>query len=226
MSFWNLNNKNLGIDLGTTSILVVLESKGIVVNEPSIIAVERGTNKIIALGKEAKDMIGKTPEKIEALRPLMHGGIADLKATELLVKNVMNKLETTEHLGNPQIVINTHIGMTEVEKRVVLKVVSDAGAKDVYLIEEPIAAALGAGLDIYSTEGNMIVDLGGGTTETAIISLGKIVACDSLRVAGEDLDQNIIDFVRKKLNVEIGKNAAERVKIEIGYAKPIVEKLI
>ena len=216
MSFWNLNNKNLGIDLGTTSILVISEFKGIVVNEPSI----------VALGKDAKEMIGKTPEKIEALRPLKHGGIADLKATEMLVKSVIDKLDETEKLGNPQIVINTHIGMTEVEKRAILRVVKDTGAKNVYLIEEPLAAALGAGIDIDSLEGNMIVELGGGTTETAVISSGQIVTCDSLRIAGEDLDENIIDYVKKKLNVEIGKNAAEKIKIEIGYAKPVVNKKI
>ncbi len=226
MSFWNLNNKNLGIDLGTTSILVISEFKGIVVNEPSIIAVEKKTNKIVALGKDAKEMIGKTPEKIEALRPLKHGGIADLKATEMLVKSVIDKLDETEKLGNPQIVINTHIGMTEVEKRAILRVVKDTGAKNVYLIEEPLAAALGAGIDIDSLEGNMIVELGGGTTETAVISSGQIVTCDSLRIAGEDLDENIIDYVKKKLNVEIGKNAAEKIKIEIGYAKPVVNKKI
>lgn len=226
MSFWNLNSKNIGIDLGTASILVAVQSKGIIINEPSIIAVEKDTNRILAVGNDAKEMLGKTHDKIEALRPLQHAGIADLKATEMLVKTIVKSVAEEQNIGMFKIVINTHIGMTEVEKRAVLKVVYDAGAKEAYIIEEPIAAALGANMDIYSAEGSMVVDLGAGTTETAIISLGKIVSCDSLRLAGDDLDENIIEYVRKKLNVEIGKNAAERIKIEIGYAKPIVNRKI
>ncbi len=226
MGFLNFNSKNIGIDLGTASILVVVEDKGICINEPSIIAVEKKTNKIVAVGNDAKETIGKTPQKIEALRPLQHAGIADLKATEMIVKNIIKRIDENENIGNPKIVINLHIGMTELEKIAVLKVIKDMGIKEVYVIDEPIAAALGANIDIFSSEGKMIVDLGAGTTETAIISLGKIVACDSLRIAGDDLDECIIEYIKKNFNLEIGKNAAEKIKIEIGYAKPIVGKNI
>lgn len=220
MSLFGLHSKNIGVDLGTDSILVTLQSKGILINEPAIIAIEQDTSKIVAVGKEAKEMIGKTPDKIDALRPLKHAGIADLKATEMIVKDIIKRIGKTENIGTPKIVINVHIGMTEVEKRAVLKLVYDTGAKEAYLVEEPIAAALGANLDIYSPEGTMVVDLGAGTTEVAVIALGKIVACDFIKMAGDDLDQNIIDYIKKNMNVEIGKNAAEKIKKEIASTRP------
>lgn len=171
-------------------------------------------------------MIGKTPEKIEALRPLEHAGIANLKATEMIVSDIIHRLDKSDNIGRPEVLINVHIGMTEVEKRAVLKLVSDTGAKGAYLIEEPIAAALGANLDIYSSEGSMIVDLGCGTTEMAVISLGKIVSSDSLRIAGDDLDKNIMEYVKKNLGLEIGKNAAEKIKIDISSAKPVLGRKV
>lgn len=226
MRFFKLHGKRIGIDLGTESILVVIKSKGIVINEPAIIAIEKGSNSIVAVGNEAKEMIGKTPEKIEALRPLEHAGIANLRATEMIVKDIIDRLDKTEDIGRPDVLINVHVGITEVEKRAILKLVSDTGAREACFIEEPIAAALGANLDVYSPEGSMVVDLGSGTTETAVISLGKIVSSDSLRIAGDDFDKNIIDYVKRNLSVEIGKNAAERIKIEIASAKPILGKKI
>lgn len=224
MRFLKFHGKRIGIDLGTESILVVIKSKGIVINEPSIIAIEKMSNDIVAVGNEAKEMIGKTPDKIEALRPLKHAGIADLTATELIIKDIIDRLDKSDNIGKPEVVINVHVGMTDVEKRAILKLVSDTGVKSVFFIEEPIAAALGANLDVYSSEGSMIVDLGSGTTEMAVISLGKIITGDSLRIAGDDLDKNIIDYIKKSLGVEIGKNAAEKIKIEISSAKPILGK--
>lgn len=182
--------------------------------------------KLLLFGNEAKEMIGKTPEKIEALRPLKHAGIANLKATEMIVSDIMHRLDKSDNIGRPEVLINVHVGMTEVEKRAVLKLVSDTGAKGAYLIEEPIAAALGANLDIYSSEGSMIVDLGCGTTEMAVISLGKIVSSDSLRIAGDDLDKNIMEYVKKNLGLEIGKNAAEKIKIDISSAKPVLGRKV
>ncbi len=182
--------------------------------------------KLLLFGNEAKEMIGKTPEKIEALRPLEHAGIANLKATEMIVSDIMHRLDKSDNIGRPEVLINVHVGMTEVEKRAVLKLVSDTGAKGAYLIEEPIAAALGANLDIYSSEGSMIVDLGCGTTEMAVISLGKIVSSDSLRIAGDDLDKNIMEYVKKNLGLEIGKNAAEKIKIDISSAKPVLGRKV
>ncbi|MCI8290933.1 MAG: rod shape-determining protein [Clostridia bacterium] len=226
MRFFKLHSKRIGIDLGTESILVVMKEKGIVINEPAIIAIEKGSSAIVAVGNEAKEMIGKTPEKIEALRPLKHGGIANLKATEMIVKDIIDRLDKTQNIGRPVVLINVHVGITEVEKRAILKLVSDTGAREANFVEEPIAAALGANLDVYSPEGSMVVDLGSGTTETAVISLGKIVSSDSIKIAGDDLDENIIDYVKRNFNIEIGKNAAEKVKIEIASAKPILGKKV
>lgn len=225
MNFFGGHNRDIGIDLGTESILVAVKSKGIVINEPAIIAVDKKNNSILAVGEEAKNMIGKTPDRIVPLKPLKHAGIADLNATEMIIKDIMNRLKK-EAIVNPRVLINVHVGMTEVERRAVLRAVSSTGARSVYLIEETLAAALGAGLDIYSVNGCMIVDLGGGTTEVAAIALGKIVTCDSLRIAGNDLDNDIIEYVRKKKSVEIGKNAAEKIKMEIGTTKPLVNQKV
>ena len=226
MSFLRLHSKNIGIDLGTASILVVLEGKGICINEPAIVAVRQKQQTVLAIGHEAKEMIGRTPNEIRPLSPLQHAGISDLKAAEMIVKNVIKRLERTEEIGMPKIVINVHVGMTEVEKRAVLKLIYDVGAREAYLVEEPIAAALGANLDVYSPEGTMVVDIGAGMTEVAVMALGKIVSSDALRIAGDDLDQNIMDYIKKNLKVEIGKNAAERIKIEIASAKPRVNQKI
>lgn len=222
MRFLKLYGKRIGIDLGTESILVSVKSEGIVINEPAIIAIEKTSNAVLAVGNEAKDMIGKTPDKIDALRPLNHAGIANLKATEMIVQDIINRLDKLYNVGRPEVLINVHAGITELEKRAVLKLVSDTGARSAGIVEEPIAAAIGAGLDIYTPEGNMVVDLGSGVTETAVMSLGKIVTSDSIKVAGDDFDEAIIDFIKKRMNIEVGKNAAEKIKIELISTKPVV----
>lgn len=226
MNLFNFHSKRIGIDLGTESILAVVKSKGIVINEPAIIAIEKQTNDILAVGNEAKDMIGKTPDKIEALRPLEHASIANLNATEMIVKDIINRLDKIENIGKPEVLMNIHIGITDVEKRALLSLISETGARDAFFVEEPIAAALGANLDIYSPEGCMIVDLGSGVTETAVISLGEIVSSNSIRMAGDDLNQAIIDYAKKKLNFEIGINAAEKIKIEMASAEPALGRKI
>lgn len=225
MNFFKFHGKDVGIDLGTSSILVVLKEKGIIKNEPAIIAIEKKTNDIVAVGNEAKQMIGKTPEKIEALRPLKHGGIANLNATEMIVRQIIEELQIEENIGSPRVLINLHIGMTEVEKRAVLKLVLATGAKEIYFVEETLAAAIGAGLDVSSPEASMIVDIGSGTTEIAVIALDRIVSCNYIRIAGDDLDENIIEYIKRNMNVEIGKNAAERLKIELASVKPIVNQI-
>lgn len=222
MKFFKLHGKRIGIDLGTESILVVLESKGIIINEPSIIAIEKRTNEIVAVGKEAKDMIGKTPDKIEALRPMQHAGIANLKATEMIVKDIIKRLQESENIGRPEVLINLHSGITDLEKRALLKVVSDTGAKEVYFIENPLAATIGANLEANDVNASMVVDFGSGTTEVAVVALGEIVSSDSVRIAGADFDEDIINYVKRHLNVEIGMNAAERVKKQLASAKPIL----
>lgn len=224
MRLLRLHGKRIGIDLGTESILVAVKSEGIVINEPSIIAIEKDSNEILAVGAEAKDMIGKTPDKIDALRPLEHAGIANLMATEMIVKDIINRLDKQYNIGRPEVMINVHAGITDLEKRAVLRLVSDTGVRGACLIEEPLAAAIGAGLDINVPEANMVVDLGSGVTETAVISLEKIVTSDSIKIAGDDFDQAIIDFVKKNMNIEIGKNAAERIKIELISTKPVLGK--
>ena len=221
MNFFKFHGKDVGIDLGTSSILVVLKDKGIIKNEPAIIAIEKKTNDIVAVGNEAKQMIGKTPEKIEALRPLKHGGIANLNATEMIVKEIIEELQREENIGSPRVLINLHIGMTEVEKRAIEEATKLAGARDVILMEEPMAAAIGAGLPVGEPTGSMIVDIGGGTTEVAIISLGGIVTSKSLRVAGDELDQAIIAYVKKEFSLMIGERTAEQIKMELGSAYKI-----
>lgn len=225
MNFFKLRGKNIGIDLGTSSILIVLPDKGIIKNEPSIIAIEKKTHDVVAIGNEAKEMIGKTPGKIEALRPMLHAGIADLNAMEMMMAEFMTELQAIENIGSPKVVINLHIGMTEVERRAVLKLLLDIGVKEICFVEETLAAAIGAKMDVSSPEASMIVDIGSGTTEIAVIALGKIVACNYVKVAGDDLDQDIIDYIRKNMDVEIGKNAAEKLKIELASVKPIVNQI-
>ncbi len=169
-------------------------------------------------------MIGKTPDKIAAIRPLEHAGIANLMATEMIACDIIKRLDKQYNIGKPEVIINVHVGITDLEKRAVLKLVSDTGVRRVCLIEEPLSAAIGAGLDIYTPEASMVVDLGSGVTETAVISLGKIVTSDSIKVSGDDFDQAIIDFVKKDMNIEIGKNAAERIKLSLVSTKPVIGK--
>ena len=222
LNFLKLNSKDIGIDLGTANILVTLKGKGIILNEPSVVAIDKKTNKIIATGIEAKEMLGRTPDKINAVRPLKDGVIADLTATQMLLKNIIGKICKKYNIGKLRVVVGVPSGITEVEERAVEEAILQAGAREVYLIEEPIAAAIGAGIEIAEPTGNIVVDIGGGTTEVAVISLGGIVVCDSLRVAGDELDEAIINYVKKELNLSIGQTTAERIKIQIGCAMPLV----
>ena len=222
LNFLNLNSRDIGIDLGTANILATLKGKGIILNEPSVVAIEKETNKIIATGREAKEMLGRTPEKIKAVRPLKDGVIADFTATQMLLKNIIQKICKRYGIVRLRAVVGVPSGITEVEKRAVEESVIQAGAREVYLIEEPVAAAIGAGLEIAEPNGNIVVDIGGGTTEVAVISLGGIVVSDSLRIAGDELDEAIINYVKKELNLAIGQTTAEEIKINIGCALPLV----
>ncbi|AIE59738.1 Protein MreBH [Bacillus methanolicus MGA3] len=215
-----ITTSELGIDLGTANILVYSKNKGIALNEPSVVAIDTETNHVLAVGKEAKEMIGKTPGKIKAIRPLKDGVIADYDVTTEMLKHIMKK--ASKKLGfqirKPNVVVCTPSGSTSVERRAIQDAVRNAGAKKVFLIEEPVAAAIGAGLPVDEPIANVIVDIGGGTTEVAIISFGGVVACHSIRIAGDRLDDDIMQYVRKEYSVLIGERTAERVKMEIGYA--------
>lgn len=222
LNFLNLNSRDIGIDLGTANILATLKGKGIILNEPSVVAIDKEKNTIIATGREAKEMLGRTPEKIKAVKPLKDGVIADFTATQMLLKNIVQKICKRYGIGRLRAVVGVPSGITEVEKRAVEESVLQAGAREVYLIEEPVAAAIGAGLEIAEPNGNIVVDIGGGTTEVAVISLGGIVVSDSLRVAGDELDEAIINYVKKELNLAIGQTTAEEIKINIGCALPLM----
>ena len=198
MSFFGLGSKDIGIDLGTANILVTLKGKGIVLNEPSVVAIDRKSQRIIATGHEAKEMLGRTPEQIKAIRPLKDGVIADFTATQLMLKNIIYKIAKRYNVGRPRVVVGVPSGITEVEERAVEEAVLQAGAKEVYLMEEPMAAAIGANLDIAEPSGNIIVDIGGGTTEVAVISLGGVVVSNSIRVAGDELDEEIVNYIKKR----------------------------
>jgi rod shape-determining protein MreB and related proteins len=216
-------SKDLAIDLGTANTLVYLKGKGIVTNEPSVVAVHRdprGVKRVIAVGEEAKKMLGKTPGSIVAIRPLKDGVIADFEITEAMLKYFIQKIHNKKSYARPRIVISIPSGITPVEKRAVKESAESAGAREVYLIEEPMAAAIGVGLPITEPSGNMIVDIGGGTTEVAVISLAGIVYCNSVRIAGDKIDEAIIQYIKRKYNLLIGERTGEMIKIEIGSAYP------
>lgn len=217
--------RRLGIDLGTTNVLVYVPGKGIVINEPSVVVLESSTNKILAIGKQAKEMLGRTPESIIALHPLKDGAIANYRVTEAMLKYFINKVGGSIRLIKPDVMIAVPAGITSTEKRAVIDATISAGAKNAFIIREPVAAALGAGISIGSATGNMIIDIGGGTSEVAVISLGDIVASTSVRVAGIKFDTDIANYVRKKYNLIIGDQTAERVKIKIGSAAPLKKEL-
>ncbi len=225
MKMFSLKGKDIGIDLGTANTLVILKGKGIVLNEPSVVAIDKKTEEIIATGYEAKEMLGRTPSEIDAIRPLKDGVIADFTATQLMLKNLVAKVCQRYNAGRPRVVVGVPSGITEVEERAVQESVIRAGAKEVFLIEEPMAAAIGAGLDVAEPTGNIIVDIGGGTTEVAVISLGGIVVSNSLRTAGDELDEDIIIYVKKELGLAIGQTTAEEIKIGIGSALPLMTEL-
>ena len=210
---------NIGIDLGTANTVVYAQGKGIVLYEPSIVAVDVRSGRVLAVGKEAKEMLGKTPENIQTVRPLRDGVITDFEATRIMLSHFINKaIGGSIFKAKPRVVIGVPSGVTQVEKRAVIDAAKSAGAREVYLIAEPMAAAIGAGLPIEEPIGNMVVDVGGGTTEIAVISLAGIVVSNSIRVAGDEMTEAIIQHVKKKHHLLIGEQTAERVKIELGSA--------
>jgi len=210
--------KKIGIDLGTANILVFLPQKGVVVNEPSVIAVSIDDNKILAVGNKAKEMLGKTPESISASRPVKDGVIADYKVTEAMMRYFINKVSGKVRFFKPEVIVSVPAGITSTERRAVIDATIQAGAKAAYVVKEPILAAIGAGIPINTPFGNMIIDIGGGTSEVAIISLGGVVSFSSVRVGGDKLDKAISEFVRKKHGIIIGDRNAEEIKIKIGNA--------
>ena len=222
MKLLGFGSKDIGIDLGTANILVTLKGKGIVLKEPSVVAIDRKTGEILATGHEAKEMLGRTPESIKAVRPMKDGVIADFTATQLMLKNIIKKVCQRYNAGRPRVVVGVPSGITEVEERAVEEAVLHAGAKEVYLIEEPMAEAIGANLDVAEPTGNIIVDIGGGTTEVAVISLGGIVVSNSLRTAGDELDQDVLNYIKREMNLAIGDITAEQIKMEIGCATPLM----
>ncbi|KAF0825746.1 rod-share determining protein MreBH [Cytobacillus firmus] len=215
-----INTSEIGIDLGTANILVYSKTKGIILNEPSVVAIDTETKKVLAVGKEAKEMIGKTPGRIVAIRPLKDGVIADYDTTTEMLRQVMRKASKKVGFAirKPNVVVCTPSGSTSVERRAIQDAVRNAGAKKVHLIEEPVAAAIGAGMPVDEPVANVVVDIGGGSTEVAIISFGGVVACHSIRIGGDRIDDDIIQHVRKEYNVLIGERTAEKIKMEIGYA--------
>ena len=211
---------DIGIDLGTANVLVYVKGKGIVLREPSVVAVDRDTNRVLAIGEEARQMIGRTPGNIVAIRPLREGVIADYDITESMLCHFIEKVVGHSFVFRPRIMICIPSGVTMVEQRAVQEAAEQAGARHTQLIEEPLAAALGAGLDIVEPRGSMVVDIGGGTTDIAVISLGGIVNSASLRIAGDKFDSSIIDFIKREFNLMIGERTAEDIKINIGAAFP------
>jgi rod shape-determining protein MreB and related proteins len=219
--FLNVIGRDMGIDLGTANTLVFIKNKGIVLNEPSIVAIDKDNKKILAVGLEAKRMVGRTPGNIIAIRPLKDGVIADFDTTERMLRYFIQKVHKNVSFARPRIVICVPSGITAVEKKAVVEATEQAGARAAYIIEEPLAAAIGADLPIDEPTGSMIVDIGGGTSEVAVISLGGIVAYQSLRIGGDEMDEAIIYYLKKENNLLLGENTAERVKMEIGSAFPL-----
>jgi rod shape-determining protein MreB len=216
-----LFSNDLAIDLGTANTLVYAKARGIICSEPSVVAVDTERRRVRAVGKEAKSMLGRTPGSIRAVRPLREGVIADFEIAEAMLRYFIQKAHNRSTLLRPRIVISVPSGITEVEKRAVRESALSASAREVYLLEEPMAAAIGAGLPITEPSGNMIVDIGGGTTEVAIISLSGIVYANSVRIGGDKMDESILNYVKRKYNLLIGERTAERIKIEIGTAWPV-----
>ncbi|EAL7057678.1 rod shape-determining protein [Campylobacter jejuni] len=222
-------SSDMGIDLGTANTLVLVKDKGIVINEPSVVAVERerygSKAKILAVGKEAKDMVGKTPGNIEAIRPMKDGVIADFDMTEKMIRYFIEKTHRRKSFLRPRIIISVPYGLTQVERKAVRESALSAGAREVFLIEEPMAAAIGASLPIQEPKGNLVVDIGGGTTEIGVISLGGLVISKSIRTAGDKLDMSIINYVKEKYNLIIGERTGEEIKITIGSAIQLPKEL-
>ncbi|EAH4922108.1 rod shape-determining protein [Campylobacter jejuni] len=222
-------SSDMGIDLGTANTLVLVKDKGIVINEPSVVAVERerygSKAKILAVGKEAKDMVGKTPGNIEAIRPMKDGVIADFDMTEKMIRYFIEKTHRRKSFLRPRIIISVPYGLTQVERKAVRESALSAGAREVFLIEEPMAAAIGASLPIQEPKGNLVIDIGGGTTEIGVISLGGLVISKSIRTAGDKLDMSIVNYVKEKYNLIIGERTGEEIKITIGSAIQLPKEL-
>lgn len=217
--------RKIGIDLGTANTIVFVPGKGFIINEPTIVALSVPDNTVLAVGREAKDMIGRTPDNIVAYRPLKEGVIADYYITKAMMKYFINKASGSFNFFKPEVVISVPAGISPTEKRAVMNAAKEAGAKEAYIVKEPILAALGAGVPINNYSGNMIINIGGGTSEVAVVALGGIVSWSSLRVAGNKFDQAIMDYIKKKYSLFLGEQTAETVKIEIGSALPTKEKL-
>lgn len=220
-----LISPKLGIDLGTANTLVFLPGQGVVLNEPSVVAVSEQSGKVLAVGVEAKEMIGRTPENIIAYRPMKDGVIADYKVTEIMLRYYMTKALGKWNIWKPEVMISVPAGVTSTERRAVIEAAIKAGAKSAYVVKEPILAAIGAGILIHEPRGHMIVDIGGGTTDVAVISLGGIVASTSVKVAGNKIDAAIVDYIKKTFNLAIGDKTAEEIKIKIGSAIALEEEI-
>lgn len=225
--FWGFFSHDIGIDLGTANTLVYVAGKGIVINEPSVVAINQKTKQVLAIGNEARKMVGRTPAHIVAIRPLVSGVVSDFEVTEQMLRYFIDRVHREKFtlFPRPRVVIGIPYGVTEVERRAVEEAALNAGARQVFLIEEPVAAAIGARLPIQEAHGNMVVDIGGGTTEVAVISLGGIVASRSLRVAGDEMNRDIIDFAREKFNLMLGERTAEEIKLAAGSASELKESL-
>lgn len=226
--FFGLLSLDMGIDLGTVNTLVYVRGKGVIINEPSVVAINKKTRQILAIGNEARKMIGRTPAHIVAIRPLVDGVVSDFEITQEMLKYFITQVhkEKFTFFPRPRVVVGIPYGVTEVERRAVEEAAINAGAREVYLIEEPLAAAIGARLPIQDAGGSFIVDIGGGTTEVAVISLGGIVVSRSLRIAGDEMNQDIINYVRDNFNLLLGEKTAEEIKMAIGCALPLKEPLI
>jgi len=223
-----LFSNDLSIDLGTANTIVIAKGRGIIINEPSVVAVKTekyGQTRVLAVGHEAKEMVGKTPGNIKAIRPMRDGVIADFDMTEKMIRKFIEKAHGRSSLISPRIIICVPYGLTQVERKAVRESALSAGAREVFLIEEPMAAAIGAGVDIREPQGNLVVDIGGGTTEIGVVSLGGLVLSKSIRTAGDKIDQGIVNYVRKKYNLLIGERVAEEIKINIGTAVTLDEEL-
>src|SRR5664280_1735358 len=223
--FLNYFSTDIGIDLGTANSLVYVRDRGIVLREPSVVAIQAGTTNVLAVGEEAKRMLGRTPGNIQAIRPMKDGVIADFEITEAMLRYFIQKVHNRRYGIKPRVIVAVPSGITEVEKRAVKDSATHAGARDVYLIEQPMASAIGVGLPVHEPAGNMILDIGGGTCEIAIISLAGIVFCRSLRVGGDEFDETIVAHVKRAYNLMIGERTAEEVKIRIGSAFPLEQEL-
>ena len=219
-------SKKLGIDLGTANTLVYIPGKGVILCEPSVVAILEGENKIVAVGSAAKDMIGKTPDTIRAYRPMKDGVIADYRVTEAMLKYYIDKALPRFNFFKPDVMVSVPAGVTSTERRAVVEAALNAGARNAYVVKEPILAAIGAGIPIQEAQGRMIVDIGGGTTDVAVISLGGIVCSTSVKCAGNKLDIAIVDYIKKTYNLAIGEQTAEEIKITIGSALPLEEELV